>query len=101
MAGLSKTYNKENASGKSEALLIQNLSTLNGAKSTSVFSSPTNCETNLPVMGPNDIPSIACPVATIRLLKSREREMIGNPSGVQGRKPRQISITFASSSPGK
>jgi hypothetical protein len=41
------------------AMLIQNLSSLNGITSTSAFSSAANCETSLPVTGPNDIPNIA------------------------------------------
>gem|GEM_PF-4382816 len=39
--------------------LIQNRLTANGAMFISVFSSSANCEINLPVTGPSDMPSMA------------------------------------------
>ena len=47
-------------------------------------------ETSFPVTGPSVTPIIACPVAKIRLFIEGARPIMGNPSGVKGRRPHQM-----------
>jgi hypothetical protein len=44
------------------------------------------------VLGPMGMPRVAWPVPMRRLGRARARPMMGRPSGLQGRRPRQISL---------
>ena len=60
---------------------------------------PASWATSLPVAGPIDMPTMAWPAATTRLSNRRGRPTSGRPSGVHGRRPRQISRSSRLSPP--